>query len=175
MNENNKFALVRKTPSAVEKAEPGAKRVLSGMVLDALALANREQHRRPSPPRIVVVNDESVILEQIETVIRYSLKNAVVLPFQDGEAAWKDLLRTDPDLLITDLRRPGMNGWDLLRLLAQRKVKFPILVTSGTGAKDAKKDIRRCAGPDLNVTFWRMPFPGDQLERYLREQLGAAP
>jgi Leucine-rich repeat (LRR) protein len=39
MNDKNDFALVRKPSSAVEKAEPGTKRVLSGMVADTLALA----------------------------------------------------------------------------------------------------------------------------------------
>ena len=39
MDEPNNFVLVRKPSSAVEKAAPGAKRILSGMVADALALA----------------------------------------------------------------------------------------------------------------------------------------
>lgn len=39
MNEKNDFALVRKPSSAVEKAAPCAKRILSGMVAETLALA----------------------------------------------------------------------------------------------------------------------------------------
>jgi Leucine-rich repeat (LRR) protein len=38
MNKKNDFALVRKPASAVEKVAPGAKRILSGMVTDTLAL-----------------------------------------------------------------------------------------------------------------------------------------
>jgi hypothetical protein len=38
-SEKNNFALVPKTPAALEKAEPGTKRVLSGMIADTLALA----------------------------------------------------------------------------------------------------------------------------------------
>jgi TPR repeat protein len=41
MNEKNNFALVRKSSSAIEKAAPGVKRILSGMVTDALDLAKR--------------------------------------------------------------------------------------------------------------------------------------
>ena len=40
---NDNFALVPRPSSAVAKAEPGAKRILAGMVADALALVNREQ------------------------------------------------------------------------------------------------------------------------------------
>jgi hypothetical protein len=39
MSENNGFELVRKPSSAVEKSAPGAKHILSGMVADALVLA----------------------------------------------------------------------------------------------------------------------------------------
>lgn len=39
LNEKNDFALVPKPPSAVEKAAPGAKRVLASMVVDVLALS----------------------------------------------------------------------------------------------------------------------------------------
>jgi Zn finger protein HypA/HybF involved in hydrogenase expression len=42
MNENGEFALVPRMPAAIEKAEPGTKRVLSGMVADTLALARVE-------------------------------------------------------------------------------------------------------------------------------------
>ena len=39
MTEENDFALVPRLPGSLEKAEPGAKRILSGMVADMLALA----------------------------------------------------------------------------------------------------------------------------------------
>ena len=39
MNEPNDFSLVRRSPSEIEKAEPSAKRVLSGIVTDTLVLA----------------------------------------------------------------------------------------------------------------------------------------
>lgn len=41
MDETNDFALVPKLPSAVEKAAPGAKRILAGMVTDTLDLAKQ--------------------------------------------------------------------------------------------------------------------------------------
>ena len=43
MGEKDDFALVRRPPSALEKAESGAKRILSGMVADALALADKKR------------------------------------------------------------------------------------------------------------------------------------
>jgi hypothetical protein len=41
MSEKDNFALVRKASSAVEKAAPGAKRILFGMVADTLDLSKK--------------------------------------------------------------------------------------------------------------------------------------
>jgi len=42
MTEEDNVALVRRPPSALEKAQPGAKRILSDIVADALALADKK-------------------------------------------------------------------------------------------------------------------------------------
>ncbi|MEI2722731.1 MAG: response regulator [Verrucomicrobiota bacterium] len=99
MSRKDDFALVGKPAGAVEKSEPASRPVLSRMVADTLALVKQERQIRP---RIVVVDDEPVILEIIENLIRSWFEDAAVLLFQDGQAAWGELLRTDPDLLITD-------------------------------------------------------------------------
>ena len=61
MNEKNDFALVRKPTSAVEKAAPGAKRILSGIVADALALAK--------PIFTVLIGDDQ-FGDLVETIIK---------------------------------------------------------------------------------------------------------
>jgi hypothetical protein len=45
MNGSENFALVPKPPGALEKAEPGAKRILSGMVADTLALVKKPRFK----------------------------------------------------------------------------------------------------------------------------------
>jgi len=60
-----------------------------------------------------------------------------------------------PDLLITDINRVGMNGYQLLRLLARWNVRFHVLVISG-GAKE--ENVRKCAGQNLKISFLEKPF-----------------
>lgn len=48
MNENDNLALVTRQPGALERAEPGAKHILSGMVEDMLALVPKEQATVPA-------------------------------------------------------------------------------------------------------------------------------
>lgn len=47
MSQNNDFALVPRAPSSLEKAEPGAKRILSSMVADTLALVKKDSLQKP--------------------------------------------------------------------------------------------------------------------------------
>jgi len=48
MNEPDNFALVRRPSAALEKVESGAKRILPGMVADALALVKKESPQKPT-------------------------------------------------------------------------------------------------------------------------------
>lgn len=85
------------------------------------------------PPKIVVVDDEPSFLILLEAVIHNRFKEAIVLKFSEGEQAWLELLRATPDFLITDLERQSkMNGWEMIPLLAERKVECPILLLSGS-------------------------------------------
>jgi len=154
MNDSDNFAPV---------PTPGAKRILSGMVADTLAEVKKLQ--RPKP-RIVVVEYESVILQVMETFIRDWFKDVTLLLFSNNSEAWQELSQADPDLLI--LQTP-MDGPELLPLLAERKAKFPILVTSGYFRE---KELRQRAGPNLNISVLLKPFSPKQFFRELLVHVG---
>ena len=153
-------------PGAPEKAEPGAKRIVSGMVTDTLVSVI------PPPRRIVLVDHEDCIWGFIEKLILHQFKNVIVQKFQDRHEAWQELLRKDPDLLITDMRNDsvpiapgtqrenlGMSGFDMLKLLAARRVKYPILAASGCFSVNGwERYARSCAGKDLKVFYIAKPF-----------------
>ena len=148
--EQNNFAPVPKTPAALEKAEPGARRVLSGMTAEILALA-----KKGGPLRIVVVDDEKILLDIYKIILQPHFKDAAILSFLDGEEAWREISLAPPDVLITDMARPGLNGWKMLPLLAAQECKFPIVVLSGSADE---KDVRKCAGDKLNISYLAKPY-----------------
>jgi hypothetical protein len=57
----------------------------------------------------------------------------------------------------------------MLQLLAERKVTYPVLVTSGLAKAN---DVRKCAGPKLNITFLQKPYTLEQFNRVLLTQVG---
>ena len=166
MNEPDNFALVPRPPGALEKAKPGAERLLAGMVADTLALVKKEQARKTRPPRIFIVDDAEGTRGFCKLLLKNWFKEATLQEFENGDDAWKELSQTDPDLLIT--RMPTI-GLFLLPLLAERMVKYPILVTSGFFSED---EVRERADPNLNVSFLPLPFTAQQFYEELLIRLG---
>ncbi len=119
--------------------------------------------------------------ELMEVMLEHLFVKVKVLAFQNRDRAWKELLRADPDLLITDMNNQnmpgppeysGMSGWELLPLLARRKVKYPILVVSGSVSKPGeKRRARKCAAPNLNITFLAKPSVIEEFQREVKRLL----
>lgn len=131
--------------------------------------------------RIVFVDDEPWIGEMVEDLIQRQFSTVTILRFENRDAAWRELLRADPDLLITDMNSDnvpgrceylGMSGWEMLPLLAEREVRYPILVVSGSFLMPGVESrARECAGPKLNVTFLTKPFSADFFRQELNRLL----
>ena len=78
MNEKPDFSLVRRSASALEKAEPGTKRILSGMVADTLALVRRELD--VTPLTLSVESGDGKVIAVIERNTIIPARASLVLP-----------------------------------------------------------------------------------------------
>ena len=139
----------------------------------------------PPTRRVVIVDDFLPLSVHLGEYIRSCVEDTEVLVFQDGLSAWQEISQTDPDVLITDMQRFGaMSGWDMLPLLAERNIKYPIFVITGytevNDPVDGKtlqdvRDLLRSACSTLNVTILPKPFPLTILEKALEAWLIKAP
>jgi CheY-like chemotaxis protein len=81
-----------------------------------------------SPPRIMIVDDEKDILSILESGLQASGRFAVET-FTDGEAALQAFAGHAPDyydLVLTDIRMPKMNGFELYRKIKEKNASIPI-------------------------------------------------
>jgi excisionase family DNA binding protein len=69
------------------------------------------------PPLIMIVDDEPDILDMIEDLMRTGDEDVEVVKAQNGVEALLMIGERKPDLLILDLRMPGMNGYEVCRKL----------------------------------------------------------
>jgi two-component system KDP operon response regulator KdpE len=118
--------------------------------------------------RILIVDDE----RQITRVLSRGLasKGYEVHVAGDGEAALQTFGDWQPDLIITDLSMPNMNGLELCRRLRAFSA-VPIIVLSVKGEERAKVEALD-AGADDYVT---KPFGIDELLARIRATLRRAP
>ena len=75
---------------------------------------------------IMVVDDESSILEMLEAALTGA--GARVTTAVDGTTALVAIVNDPPDLILLDVKMPGMDGWDLLERLsgAPRTARIPV-------------------------------------------------
>ena len=113
--------------------------------------------------RILVVDDEP----QITRVLRTSLQSNghEVTVAQDGAAALEQFLKAEPQLVITDLAMPGIDGIELTREIRTRS-QAPIIVLSVRG-NDSSKVEALDAGADDFIT---KPFSIQELLARVRVQ-----
>jgi len=118
--------------------------------------------------RILIVDDE----RQITRVLSRGLttKGYDVHVAADGEAALQTFTDWQPDLVVTDLSMPNMNGLELCRRLRAFS-DVPIIVLSVKGEERSKVEALD-AGADDYVT---KPFGIDELLARIRANLRRAP
>jgi len=120
------------------------------------------------PPRIVVVDDEDWFVDMVGLLVRSWFTDVTLLTFTNKAEALGDLSAKDPDLLMLGMVPLGR---EILPLLAERNVQYPILATSGY---DQEADVRRKAGPKLKLSFIAKPFSMDELYHHLHAHFASA-
>jgi two-component system KDP operon response regulator KdpE len=118
-------------------------------------------------PRILVVDDEP----QLRRVLRTGLtsRGYDVRAASDGRAGFESFTEWNPDLVITDLAMPNVDGLELCRRL-RAVSQIPIIVLSAKGEEKTK-----VAALDLGADdFVTKPFGMDELLARVRASLRRA-
>ena len=97
-----------------------------------------------SPVRLLTVDDEEAIREGVAAYFEDS--GYLVSVASDGLAALELIRQSPPDIIITDLRMPRLDGLELIDTVTAEFQNLPVIVLSGTGVlADAIAALRRGA------------------------------
>src|SRR5215469_4342202 len=116
---------------------------------------------------ILVVDDEAQITRVLKTMLSaqgYGIRTAA-----DGKLALEEFKSWSPDLVITDLRMPNMDGLELCRRI-RTESRIPIIVLSVKGEETIKVEALD-AGADDYIT---KPFNVNELLARVRAALRRA-
>ncbi len=85
--------------------------------------------------KILVVDDEREILDLME--IYLTKKGFQVVKCDNGEGALGIVDKDkEIDLIVLDIRMPGLDGKDVFNELKRRQCKLPIIILTGSMGKD---------------------------------------
>jgi two-component system, NtrC family, response regulator AtoC len=128
----------------------------------------------PDPPtprglgRILVIDDDPDI---VELLTGYFVESGydVVAALHGGDGLMlADIDR--PDVVLLDIKMPGMSGTEVLQQLKVRRPELPVIIVSGyADAELARRSLRRGA-----FDYIRKPFDLEHLHRCVAAAFGAA-
>ena len=116
----------------------------------------------PSPPNVLVVDDETGILETLSIL----LKNEGFAPIValGGKQGLEKLRATSPDIVLTDIRMPTVGGIEVLSAARAKDPDMPVILMT------AQADLRSAIEAVNAGAFYyvQKPFANDDIVAILR-------
>ena len=119
----------------------------------------------PDPPRVLVVDDDVdtlLLLEEILTKEGYQVRTA-----EHAEAALNLVSMEEPDVVVTDIQMPGMDGLALLAELQRRLPQILVILATAFGSLKTAVDGIKAGAFD----YLGKPFVVDDIRLVVRRAL----
>src|SRR4029453_12783371 len=112
--------------------------------------------------KVLVIDDDSAVRESIERMLRSAGHS--VQTVATGEEGFELSRRDSFDVILSDMRMPGLSGLDVLRKMRDVKVDASFIVMTGFGSVDSKIEAMTLGAVD----FGQKPFFRDELVMRVR-------
>ena len=117
------------------------------------------------PATVLVIDDDDSLRDTVQLLLER--EGFRVLSAADGNAGFSEAVTTRPDLIIVDLRLPGMSGIDICKQIRASGIKTPLIVLSAVGEEVDKVLLLEIGADDYVVK----PFGGRELLARIRAVL----
>ena len=119
--------------------------------------------------KILVVDDDPDLLLLLRVTL--AAEDFQCLLARNGEDAVRELQLEKPDLVLLDIMMPVMDGWQVLRQVAEWDIQIPVIVVS---AKASETDVARALELGA-VDYVTKPFDPDELLQSILAVLDRSP
>ena len=112
---------------------------------------------------VLIADDEANLRKVLTALLKKDGHDAIAVP--DGESALQEVDRGEIDVLITDLRMPGMTGLELLQKVKHRDSTLPVIVITAHGSVDTAVSALKASAAD----YITKPFDQSELQAAVRK------
>ena len=115
--------------------------------------------------KILVIDDEPGIRGLLDTLL--SRKGYDVILAESGQKGLEVFRRAHPDVVILDLKMPGMNGLTVWQQIRSLNPKQPVIVLTGAGTPESEQQVRALGVTEYVEKQFSLHLLGDALKRQL--------
>jgi DNA-binding NarL/FixJ family response regulator len=105
----------------------------------------------------VTVDDQAVFREAARALVAGTPGFELAGEAADGQAALRQVRETDPDMVILDVRMPGMDGIEVARLLTAEEPTRLIVLASSADLRKLSLLAGSCGAAALVSKHWLTP------------------
>ena len=78
--------------------------------------------------RVLLAEDQAMVRGALSALLSLEADIEVLGSAADGEAAWRELQRCKPDVLVTDIEMPGLTGLELAQRLQRHELPIRVVI-----------------------------------------------
>jgi DNA-binding response OmpR family regulator len=90
--------------------------------------------------KVLLVDDEQEFVETLAD--RLAIRDLETTTAHDGQAALSAVEKEEPDVIVLDLKMPGLHGIDVLRRLKQANPNVEVIILTGHGSQKDEEAAR---------------------------------
>lgn len=80
--------------------------------------------------RVLLAEDQAMVRGALAALLGMESDIEVVGAAADGEAAWREVQRLAPDLLVTDIEMPGLTGLELAQRVQRHELTTRVIIVT---------------------------------------------
>ena len=115
--------------------------------------------------KILVIDDEQGIRDLLDTLL--CRKGYDVVVAENGQKGLQLFRRERPDVIVIDLKMPGMDGLTVLRQVRSLNPSQPVIILTGAGTPETEQQVRALGVTEYVEKEFSLHLLGDSLKRLL--------
>ena len=80
--------------------------------------------------RILLAEDQAMVRGALSALLSLETDIEVLGAVADGEAAWREVQRLKPDVLVTDIEMPGLTGLELAQRIQRHELPVKVVIVT---------------------------------------------